>query len=95
MILPKDTHVTSPAEIRRLTGQNLEILTRLQQGSATARQLSAIALKYTSRISDVRAHLKAVGQDIVCQEQGGVSVYVIVDLPCATKGHDLNEWGLR
>lgn len=52
---PSDTHVTDRVEQKRLTGQNAKILARLQQGPATNRELAAISLKYTSRLSDIRA----------------------------------------
>jgi len=48
-------HPSVPAEERqRLSGQNAAILARLQRGPATNTELAAIALKYTSRISDLR-----------------------------------------
>lgn len=53
-IFSRDTHVLEPAEQRRLSGQSLRILERLRQGPATNRELAAIGLKYTSRISDLR-----------------------------------------
>ena len=53
-IVPRDTHVEKE-ERPRLTGQNQEILERLQQGPATNFELNKIAMKYTSRISDLRA----------------------------------------
>lgn len=53
-IVRRDTHVVKD-ERPRLTGQNLAILERLQRGPATNRELAAISLKYTSRVSDLRA----------------------------------------
>ena len=48
-------HPSVPAEERpRLSGQNAAILARLQRGPASNTDLAAIALKYTSRISDLR-----------------------------------------
>lgn len=38
----------------RLGGQCRAIVERLQEGPATNRELAAISLKYTSRISDLR-----------------------------------------
>ncbi len=38
----------------RLSGQCLKIYERLQQGPVTNKELALIALKYTSRISDIR-----------------------------------------
>ena len=43
------------AERKRLTGQNAAILARLEQGAATNHELAALSLKYTSRLSDLRA----------------------------------------
>jgi hypothetical protein len=42
-------------EVKRLSKQCQLILERLQAGDATNMELSGIALKYTSRISDLRA----------------------------------------
>ncbi len=42
-------------ETPRLSRQCRQILERLQRGPATNKELSAIALKYTGRISDLRA----------------------------------------
>lgn len=53
-IAPRDTHVEK-VERPRLTGQNQAVLERLQQGPATNFELNQIAIKYTSRISDLRA----------------------------------------
>lgn len=51
---PCDHNVTSE-EAPRLSKQCAAILTRLQQGPATNRELAEMSLKYTSRISDLRA----------------------------------------
>ncbi len=91
---PRDSFVTDPSEIRRLTGQAAAILARLQRGPATARELSALSLKYTSRVSDLRA----AGYDVKCSddEVTGLSTYVLVPAETApTQGHDTNEWALR
>lgn len=53
-IAPRDTHVEK-VERPRLSKQNEAILKRLQQGPATNFELNEIAMKYTSRISDLRA----------------------------------------
>jgi hypothetical protein len=56
----------------RLRGQNAAILQRLQQGPATNAELARISLKYTSRISDIRA----AGYKIVCRfGDGGLNSY--------------------
>ena len=52
-LLPTDPNVR-PADVKRLTGQNAAVLVRLRAGPATNAELAAIALKYTSRISDLR-----------------------------------------
>lgn len=54
MLIPRDSHVTDPSEVRRLTGQNADVLRALRRGPQSASALAAIALKYTSRISDLR-----------------------------------------
>jgi hypothetical protein len=41
-------------EAPRLNGQCLQILERLKHGRASNRELAAISLKYTSRVSDLR-----------------------------------------
>lgn len=53
-IKPRDPNVARQ-DTRRLTGQNAAVLARLRAGPATAAELAAISLKYTSRISDLRA----------------------------------------
>lgn len=59
---PSDPNV-APEDRHRLTGQNAVILARLQQGPATNVELSDLSLKYTSRISDLRA----AGYRITCR----------------------------
>lgn len=53
-IPPRDWGVTAE-EVLRLSAQNAKVLARLQQGPASNLALSSLALKYTSRISDLRA----------------------------------------
>lgn len=75
----RDSFVTEPEEIRRLTGQNARILARLERGPATRRELADIACNVTARISDVRRALKAEGRDVQCDEApGGRSTYFLV-----------------
>ncbi len=70
---PIDPNVR-PADTDRLTGQNAAILERLRTGPATNVELAAISLKYTSRISDLRAN----GHSIVCRRgDAGVNEYVL------------------
>jgi len=79
---PRDSHVLDSAETRRLTRQAEDVLRRLQQGPASARELSAIALKYTSRVSDLRK----AGYDVRVNEKSGT--YFLVK-PFA-RGHNVN-----
>jgi hypothetical protein len=72
-----DPNVSSHAR-RRLSGQNRKILDRLGEGPARLRELSLIAAKYTSRISDLRK----AGCVIQCREQSdGNSIYTLVSKP--------------
>ena len=54
-LMPRDTHVTEPCEIRRLSAQNAAILARLQRCPASNRELVEIAINFRARISDLRA----------------------------------------
>lgn len=68
---PRDPHV-QPQDERRLSGQNATILHLLRQGSCTNVELARVSLKYTSRISDLRA----AGYTVVCERhKGGVTIY--------------------
>lgn len=49
-----DAHLDT-REKPRLSAQCIDILKRMLQGPVTNQELSGIALKYTSRISDIRA----------------------------------------
>lgn len=67
----------SAIERPRLQGQNGVILDRLRQGPVTNDELSRIARKYTSRISDLRK----AGYDIRVVEHdrsSGLSLYRLV-----------------
>lgn len=74
--------LTAPAclpvvERRRLSAQCAAILARLEQGPATNGELAAVALKYTSRLSDLRAagyRIEAGPRD----HRTGVVVYRLV-----------------
>lgn len=72
-IWARDSRVTDETEHRRLSSQSLRILHRLQQGPATARELSVLSLKYTSRVSDLRK----AGYVVQCEHDTatGRSVY--------------------
>jgi len=59
---------------RRLNKQCQAILSRLREGPATNRELANIALKYTSRVSDLRD----AGHTIRCtRKRGGLTVYTL------------------
>ena len=69
-----------PADRARLSGQSVRILAALRLGPATNSQLSCLALKYTSRISDLRK----AGYRITCTRvSGGTMIYRLED-PCPT-----------
>lgn len=51
----------------RWENQRYRILSQLRKGPVTNRELSEVALKYTSRISDLRKF----GFDIRCRRLGG------------------------
>jgi len=75
-LTPRDTHVVKE-ERPRLTGQNLAILERLRRGPATNKELAAISLKYTGRVSDLRA----AGYNVVLVARDhttGVTMYELI-----------------
>ena len=73
---PRDPHA-HPADVSRLTGQNAAILARLRCGPATNVELAGIALKYTSRVSDLRK----AGYRVECERGvGGVTVYQLMEV---------------
>jgi hypothetical protein len=76
-IFARDSRVTDPAEQRRLSRQSVAILLRLQQGSATARELAALSLNYRARCSDLRH----AGYDVRCDydKESGLSVYRLME----------------
>jgi hypothetical protein len=53
----------SPEDVPRLSNQCRQILERLRIGPASNIELAQIALKYTSRISDLRA----AGYEVRCK----------------------------
>ena len=60
------------SEVRRRLTHAEQILARLYRGPATSRELSAISLKYTGRVSDLRK----LGHHIVAQRvAGGAHMY--------------------
>jgi len=71
IIHPRDPN-TNPTDEHRLSGQNKLILDALADGPKTNKQLAFFSLKYTSRISDLRA----AGYVIDCERlQGGLTLY--------------------
>ena len=69
-----DPVVDVQPEKRRVSKQCALILARLREGPATNRELAAISLKYTSRISDARKtgyDIRVVSQD----RASGLTVY--------------------
>jgi hypothetical protein len=76
-IRPIDRHAQRD-DMPRLAGQNLAVLARLQRGPATNQELAAISLKYTSRISDLRA----AGYVIRCEPgPNGRNTYTLTGEP--------------
>ena len=67
-----DRFLVHRAAVYTVTGQNAIILRLLERGPQTNVALADVSLKYTSRISDLRA----AGYRIVCQRVGhGVTEY--------------------
>lgn len=74
-IQPCDPHVEAE-DVKRLSGQSADILARLEEGPATNAELAAISLKYTSRISDLRA----AGYEIEARRvSGGTFEYLLTE----------------
>ncbi len=74
-IMPRDPRVIA-VEAVRLSRQSREILDRLERGPATNKELAGIALKYTSRTSDLRL----AGYDVRVIERDhktGLAVYAL------------------
>ena len=81
-LLPRDTHVLDPDEVARLSVQNFEVYHRLTKGSAHNYELVCIALKYTSRISDLRKVLRPKGWNITKQRiTRGIYAYTLERIP--------------
>lgn len=69
-IRPTDPNV-DPRDVPRLSRQCELILERLRRGPATNRELAAIALKYTGRLSDARQN----GHDIRVLRRNAAGVF--------------------
>ena len=66
------------ADVPRLSGQNQKILELLRKGPRTNSELATVALKYTSRLSDIRKWLLEWYPDLKIKKQslgGGVFEY--------------------
>jgi hypothetical protein len=61
-------------DAKRLTKQCQAILDRLREGPATSYELAGLALKYTSRVSDLRAN----GYAINSKRDGSGFVYSLI-----------------
>jgi hypothetical protein len=69
-------------ENQRLSRQCQDILLQLRRGDCTNVQLSHLALKYTSRISDIRAFLRPRGGDVKVVHRNtatGIVTYHLVE----------------
>jgi hypothetical protein len=80
----RDSHVTEPAEIRRLSSQNERVWARLERGPASRSELSKIAPNITARISDCRKKYRPLGRspEVVSENTTtGVTIYEIVSWP--------------
>ncbi len=79
-IKPRDPSVTNPRDQRRLSGQCVKMIRLLQtRNRVPNRDLARIALKYTSRISDIRG----AGYTVVCTPDpahDGLTWYSLRDL---------------
>lgn len=72
LIFARDSFVTAPSKIRRLSGESANVLARLELGPVTRRELNTLTINPTARISDLRA----AGYQVACDEQpDGRSVY--------------------
>jgi hypothetical protein len=65
---PTDRHVAAQ-DVPRLSGQNKAILALLRSRAQTNVELAVVSLKYTSRVSDLRA----AGYKISCERLCGVA----------------------
>lgn len=77
---PYEAQAAVAADLKRWGKQTAAIYRRLLQGPASNADLAQVALKYTSRISDLRERLKPHGLTVLCDRQpGGLSVYRLAD----------------
>lgn len=71
-LAPTDPNVR-PEDTVRLSEQCQRILDMLRSGPKTNAELAAVALKYTSRLSDLRHHGYEVR--VIERRQGGIVLY--------------------
>jgi hypothetical protein len=79
-IFARDTHLTDPAELQRLSGQCARILARLEHGPATGAELMQIAPRFGARLFDLREHLKPQGRTVKVIERDHKTGYVLYAL---------------
>ena len=75
---PAPNATVPPAAVPRVSAQSVRIIERLRQGRATNAELAGISLKYTARVSDIRA----AGYDVRCVEHDratGVAWYALFE----------------
>lgn len=77
-VFPTSARQVTKRDQQRLSGQCRQMLDVLRAGPSTNQRLAEIALKYTSRISDLRL----VGYVITCDRVGdGITRYTLVSEP--------------
>lgn len=72
------------SESQRLSKQCAAILARLERGRVSNRELASVALKYTSRVSDLRARGHNV-QVVARDHESGLTWYALVPLAPPTQ----------
>lgn len=71
----------------RFKAQTQRILDRLKEGPVLNTELARVALKYTSRISDLRE----AGHDIRCDRVGGgQTMYYLLDRDATPRGQQVS-----
>lgn len=74
-LAPTDTNVL-PEDVARLSKQCQLILAKLKTGPCTNYELAGVALKYTSRISDLRKH--GFNVRMTERRKDGTTIYELV-----------------
>lgn len=76
---PRVNATVDPRDAPRLSAQCAEILAMLREHKRTNVELAAISLKYTSRLSEVRKYLRALGEELKgTRGEQGIWTYEIV-----------------